>query len=158
MSRRAGFLLCFRRRDISWRRLGRGTLERLCARLTSLRLLRLDCEGPKQRDAEFYCPRAKRVLACFLSGYRNWKYSAKAVLDRLDSACQVIFRSAHLQLAQFLSQTIMGKSQSKLSPEQLADLQKNTYCTHFHQSHQPISSIWTEQLTRRNSNNGMPFI
>lgn len=23
----------------------------------------------------------------------------------------------------------MGKSQSKLSPEQLADLQKNTYCT-----------------------------
>ena len=25
----------------------------------------------------------------------------------------------------------MGKSQSKLSPEQLADLQKNTYCTYF---------------------------
>jgi hypothetical protein len=91
VSRRAGFLLCFRRQDISWRRLRRGTLERLCARLTSLRLLRLDCEGPKQRDAEFYCPRAKRVLACFLSGYRNWKYSAKAVLDRLDSACQVNF-------------------------------------------------------------------
>ncbi len=25
----------------------------------------------------------------------------------------------------------MGKSQSKLSPEQLADLQKNTYCQSF---------------------------
>ena len=28
----------------------------------------------------------------------------------------------------------MGKSQSKLSPEQLADLQKNTYCTHIPQT------------------------
>lgn len=33
-----------------------------------------------------------------------------------------------------LSPTSMGKSQSKLSPEQLADLQKNTYCTCFCQS------------------------
>ena len=30
--------------------------------------------------------------------------------------------------SQVLSLTTMGKSQSKLSQEQLADLQKNTYC------------------------------
>jgi hypothetical protein len=158
VSRRAGFLLCFRRQDISRRRLRRGTLERLCARLTSLRLLRLDCEGPKQRDAEFYCPRAKRVFSLFSFWLPQLEILSQGCARSIRLRLPSKFRSAHLQLAQFLSQTTMGKSQSKLSPEQLADLQKNTYCTHFHQSHQPISSIWAEQLTRRNSNNGMLFI
>ena len=37
----------------------------------------------------------------------------------------------------------MGKSQSKLSPEQLSDLQKNTYC----ESSQPDPLVLSHQLT-----------
>ena len=37
----------------------------------------------------------------------------------------------------------MGKSQSKLSPEQLSDLQKNTYC----ESSQPDPLVLCHQLT-----------
>jgi neuronal calcium sensor 1 len=46
----------------------------------------------------------------------------------------------------------MGKSQSKLSSEQLADLQKHTYCQSIHPSLAP--SLTLPQSTRRSSNSG----
>ena len=40
--------------------------------------------------------------------------------------------SSHLHLPTLSSASTMGKSQSKLSPEDLTDLQKNTYCESRH--------------------------
>jgi hypothetical protein len=51
------------------------------------------------------------------------------------------------------SPSTMGKSQSKLSPEQLADLQKNTYCTHIPQTTTTEHSH--PQSTRENYSNGI---
>lgn len=57
----------------------------------------------------------------------------------------------------------MGKAQSKLSPEQLTDLQKCTYCKSIPSSYYSRTTIsyWLHsQLTRRNCNNGkdIPFL
>lgn len=49
----------------------------------------------------------------------------------------------------------MGKSQSKLSPEQLADLQKNTYCMCSYLL--VCLQAQVAQLTRRSSSNGTLF-
>ena len=47
----------------------------------------------------------------------------------------------------------MGKSQSKLSAEQLADLQKNTYCLCLPVS--PVTNLMQSQSTRKNYSNGL---
>ena len=47
----------------------------------------------------------------------------------------------------------MGKSQSKLSAEQLADLQKNTYCVCLLVS--PVTKLMQPQSTRKNYSNGL---
>ena len=40
-----------------------------------------------------------------------------------------VTQDAHAKVGRNLGPPAMGKNQSKLTPEQLSDLQRNTYCT-----------------------------
>jgi hypothetical protein len=52
----------------------------------------------------------------------------------------------------------MGKSQSKLSPEQLSDLQKNTYCAHnLSRSDYSLITLRPSQSIRRSFSSGPPL-
>ena len=62
----------------------------------------------------------------------------------------------HLALLPPLASSVMGKSQSKLSQEQLADLQKNTYCTSLPLSDAIHCPHPTLQSTRRSCKPGTP--